>query len=385
MKINGSWITASSTQLVINLLIDAGHETYFVGGCVRDDLLGYKVKDIDIASAATPEVTISIANNAGIEFVPTGIKHGTITLIVDDKSFEITTFRKDLVTDGRHAEVTFSSKLKEDAQRRDFTMNALYATAEGTVVDPLDGLEDLLARRLRFINDADQRIKEDYLRILRFFRFSAWYGNSHEGFDENALAAISKNFNGLERLSKERISAEMIRLLAAPDPSPSIAAMHSSGVLQNILSGADDRLLALFVYLEIKNRLPSDPIARLAALGGQDVQHQLRLSTQQIKTYETLRACMSNTIPPRELGYRYGEHIALISIALRAALFKTSIKKSDLESAKRGGLAKFPLNGEDLKDHFQGAKLGNVLKDCEKLWIASEFRLSKEELLHIIQ
>ena len=385
MRIRGSWITAPSAQQAINLLANAGHETYFVGGCVRNDLLGYEVKDIDIASASPPKATASLAKNAGISWVPTGIKHGTITLIVEGQSFEITTFRKDVATDGRHAEVTFSSDLKEDARRRDFTMNALYATADGTVIDPLDGLEDLQARRLRFINDADQRIKEDYLRILRFFRFSAWYGNMHEGFDEEALAAIAKNLDGLERLSKERITAEMIKLMAAPDPSLSIAAMRASGVLQKILVGADDRLLSLFVHLEIENGLPSDPIGRLAVLGAQDVQHQLRLSNKQTKTYETLRASMSNTMPPHELGYRYSEHIALISIALRAALFEKSINKPDLDSAKRGQFAQFPLSGQDLKDCFQGAELGRALKDCETHWIASEFRLSKEDLLSIIR
>ena len=385
MKIRGSWIIAPSAQRVIGLLSDAGHETYFVGGCVRNDLLGYEVEDIDIASASPPEVTASLAKNAGIAFVPTGIKHGTVTLIMEDQSFEITTFRKDLATDGRHAEVTFSSNLKEDAQRRDFTVNALYATADGRVIDPLDGLEDLRARRLRFINDAAKRIQEDYLRILRFFRFSAWYGSTQEGFDAEALAAIATNLDGLERLSKERISAEMIKLLAAPDPSPSIAVMRSSGVLQKILEGADDRLLSLFVHLEIENGLPSDTIGRLAVLGGQDVQHQLRLSNQQTKTYETLRACISNTMPPHELGYRHGEHIALISLALRAALFEIPINKPDIDSAKRGALAQFPLNGQDLKNRFQGVELGHVLKDCEARWIASEFRLNKADLLRIIR
>ena len=380
MKINGSWITAPGAQKAISLLVDAGHETYFVGGCVRNDLLGYEVTDIDLASASSPETTISLAKNAGIAAVPTGIEHGTVTLIVQGQSFEITTFRKDVATDGRHAEITFSSDLNEDARRRDFTMNALYATADGTVVDPLDGLDDLRAGRIRFINDAGQRIREDYLRILRFFRFSAWYGNKHVGFDAEALSAIAENLAGLERLSKERIGAEMMKLLAAPDPSHSIAAMRSSGVLQNILVGSDDRLLSLFVHLETENGLPSDTIGRLAILGGQDVQHELRLSNKQTKTYETLRASMANTMPPHELGYRYGQHIALISIALRAALFEIPINKPDLFSAKRGALAQFPLSGKDLTDRFQDAELGSVLKDCEANWIASEFSLSKEDL-----
>ena len=385
MKINGSWFTTPGAQKVISLLVNAGHETYFVGGCVRNDLLGYEVKDIDIASASSPETTVSLAKNAGIAFLPTGSEHGTVTLIVEGQSFEITTFRKDVATDGRHAEIAFSSDLKEDALRRDFTMNALYATADGTLIDPLDGLRDLRAQRVRFINDAGQRIREDYLRILRFFRFSACYGNKHLGFDAEALSAVAENLTGLERLSKERIGAEMMKLLAAPDPSPSIAAMRSSGVLRKILPGADDRRLSLFVHLETENGLPSDTLARLAILGGQDVQHQLRLSNKQTKTYETFKACMANTMPPHELGYRYSEHSALISIALRAALFDIPINKPDLYSAKRGALAQFPLSGQDLKDRFQKEELGRVLKDSEANWIASEFSLSKEDLLSKIQ
>jgi len=383
MNICGTWFKAPSAQKIIRLLEGAGHQTYFVGGCVRNDLLGREVKDIDIASAAPPETMMALAKEAGIQAVPTGIKHGTVTLIVDSQSYEITTFRRDLLTDGRHAKVAFSSDLKEDAQRRDFTMNALYATADGTILDPLSGLEDLRAGRVRFINDADQRIKEDYLRILRYFRFSAWYGALSEGFDPGALAAITANLDGLNQLSKERIGAEMIKLLSAPDPSPSVAAMRATGVLNNILEGADDRLLSLFVHLEISNGLSPDPIGRLAVLGGQDVKHQLRLTNLQAKTFDILRECMSNTMPPHELGYRYGQHIAQMSIALRAAVFETQIMSSDLEAAIQGASAQFPLTGQDLTDRFEGVELGRVLKDCEAQWIASGFKLGKDDLLRL--
>ena len=383
MNICGTWFKAPSAQKIMRLLEGAGHQTYFVGGCVRNDLLGREVKDIDIASAAPPETMMALAKEAGIQAVPTGIKHGTVTLIVDSKSYEITTFRRDLLTDGRHAKVAFSSDLKEDAQRRDFTMNALYATADGTILDPLSGLEDLRAGRVRFINDADQRIKEDYLRILRYFRFSAWYGALSEGFDPGALAAITANLDGLNQLSKERIGAEMIKLLSAPDPSPSVAAMRATGVLNNILEGADDRLLSLFVHLEISNGLSPDPIGRLAVLGGQDVKHQLRLTNLQAKTFDILRECMSSTMPPHELGYRYGQHIAQMSIALRAAVFETQIMSSDLEAAIQGASAQFPLTGQDLTDRFEGVELGRVLKDCEAQWIASGFKLGKDDLLRL--
>ncbi|KGM89571.1 tRNA nucleotidyltransferase/poly(A) polymerase [Roseovarius mucosus DSM 17069] len=181
MKVSGAWIEAKATQAVCAMLTGAGYQALFVGGCVRNALLGAPVGDIDIATDARPEMVVELAEGAGLKPVPTGIEHGTITVVSGHIGHEVTTFRKDVQSFGRHAVVAFADDLHTDARRRDFTMNALYARPDGDVVDPLGGLEDLRARRVRFIEDADQRIREDYLRILRFFRFHAWYGDPEGG------------------------------------------------------------------------------------------------------------------------------------------------------------------------------------------------------------
>ena len=207
-RITEDWITAEATQKVCAALTDDGAQALFVGGCVRNALLGVPVSDIDISTDARPERVMTLAEQAGLKAIPTGIEHGTITVVSHGLPHEITTFRRDVETDGRRAVVAFSDKVEEDAARRDFTMNALYAQPDGTILDPLNGLPDLQARHVRFIGNAQARIREDYLRSLRFFRFHAWYGDAEAGFDTDALAAISSNLDGLAGLSRERVGAE---------------------------------------------------------------------------------------------------------------------------------------------------------------------------------
>jgi poly(A) polymerase len=220
MKVSGDWLTRAETQDVLALLAAPGHRALPVGGCVRNALIGAPVADVDIATDALPETVIGLARAAGLKAVPTGIAHGTVTVVAGGLPFEITTFRRDVETFGRHAAIAFSTRIEEDAARRDFTMNALYACADGTVIDPLGGLPDALARRLRFVGSAPDRIREDYLRILRFFRFTAWYGDPAEGPDAEGLAACAALADGIDGLSRERIGAEMKKLLSAPDPAP---------------------------------------------------------------------------------------------------------------------------------------------------------------------
>ena len=212
MKITAPWLQNDAAQVVCRLLTDAGYQAWFVGGCVRNELLGAPVADLDLTTDAVPELVMRLAKKAEIKAIPTGFDHGTVTLVQDGIPFEVTTFRRDVATDGRHAIVAFSDNIADDARRRDFTVNALYAGPDGQVVDPLGGLDDLKARRIRFIEDPDQRIKEDYLRILRFFRFYAWYGDTDEGPDPDSLAACAANIAGLQSLSIERVTAEMLKL-----------------------------------------------------------------------------------------------------------------------------------------------------------------------------
>ena len=189
-RVRGEWISCASTQEVLAMLEGGGHLAYVVGGCVRNALMGVPVSDVDIATDARPERVMALAEAAGLKPVPTGIDHGTVTVVAEGIGHEVTTFRADVETDGRRAVVRYSDDISEDAARRDFTMNALYADARGDVLDPLGGLPDLEARRVRFIRDAGERIREDYLRILRFFRFNAWYGDPEQGVDPEVFPAM---------------------------------------------------------------------------------------------------------------------------------------------------------------------------------------------------
>lgn len=308
-RITAGWITDTATQNICQMLTGAGYECYFVGGCIRNAILNAPVNDIDISTNALPDRVMALAKDAGLHPIPTGIDHGTVTVVVSGAPFEITTYRRDIETDGRRAVVAFSDSIKDDARRRDFTMNALYADQDGMISDPLNGLPDLLARRVRFIEDADSRIKEDYLRILRFFRFYAWYGDTNAGLDAEGLAASAANLAGLESISKERIGAELKKLLAAPDPAPSIAGMVASGVLNIILPGSDAKYLPVLVHLE-ENTKPN-PIRRLAALGGENVEVLLRLSKVEARNLRRLRDEIGSTRNPAELGYRLGPDLAL--------------------------------------------------------------------------
>ncbi|WP_433990104.1 CCA-adding enzyme (plasmid) [Pseudoseohaeicola sp. NH-UV-7] len=379
--LRAEWIACDQTQAVCRALTDAGAQALFVGGCVRDALLGVNVSDIDIATDAIPEDTIELAVAAGLKAIPTGIDHGTITVLSGGRPYEITTFRKDIETDGRKATVRFSKDLKDDARRRDFTMNALYATPQGKVVDPLGGMDDLRARRVRFIEDPAQRIEEDYLRILRFFRFSAWYAEPENGFDPDALAAIAGHLDGLDRLSKERIGKEMLKLLSAPDPAPAIATMNQMGILVRILSGAQDRALAPLIHIENCARQQPDALRRLAALSAATPADDLRLSKSDARAIMLLRESAASTASATELGYRLGEQQAIDAILLRNALFETEFDESTLLSAKVGSQQVFPVKAADLMPEYTGKALGKKLETLQSAWIRSGFTLTRDALL----
>jgi poly(A) polymerase len=381
MKVEGDWLNAPSTQAVLSALEDAGHQAFLVGGCVRNALLNAPVKDIDIATDARPDRVMAIARGAGFDVIPTGLDHGTVTVVTGGAPHEITTFRKDVETTGRHATVVFSDDVSQDARRRDFTMNALYARRDGSVVDPLDGLTDLRARRVRFIENAAQRIEEDYLRILRFFRFHAWYGDPDAGMDEDALAAIATHLDGLQALSRERVGSEIMRLLAAPDPVPAVAAMRAVGVLAVILPGAEDRALAPLLHLETEAKERPLAIRRLAALGGQNIASRLRLSRADAHALDVMRTEAVSTKSASELGYRLGADLARSIVFLRAAFFETSLDPGAVEDIALGEQAEFPVKAADLMPELQGPALGERLRTLENKWVSSGFALTKSELL----
>lgn len=377
MRVQGDWLSHPGPVALCAALTAAGHQALFVGGCVRNALLGVPVADLDLASDATPDQVIAIATAAGLRPVPTGIAHGTVTVIAHDLPLEVTTFRRDVESHGRHATVEFSPRIADDAARRDFTMNALYASAAGDVVDPLGGLPDLLARRVRFVGDPDSRIREDYLRILRFFRFHACYGDPAQGLDPEALAAIARHLDGLDQLSRERIGAEMRKLLAAPDPAPALAAMQATGVLSRLLPGADPRAIAPLVHLEAC--LPPRWQRRLLALGGAEATQPLRLSRAEAKEQDTLRAALALPLP--EAAWRHGATIATDATLVMAASLGQPLPPDWQTQIARAAAAQFPVTAADLLPALQGRALGRRLTELECRWIASGFTLTRSDLL----
>jgi len=376
-RITGDWLDHPGTQSLCAALEAKGCRALFVGGCVRNSILGEPVSDIDISTDATPETVSQIAEAAGFKVVPTGIDHGTVTVIAGGRPHEITTFRRDVETDGRRAVVAFSTRIEEDAQRRDFTMNALYADRHGSVIDPLHGLPDLQARRVRFVGEPETRIREDYLRILRFFRFHAAYGDPDEGLDADGLAACAALAEGLDGISRERIHAELRKLLSAPDPSPAVAAMSQAGVLARVLPGADPRALAPLVHLDA-GETPRW-LRRLAVLGGDT--GNLRLSRAEARDLAALRAAAETTETPAVLGFRLGEALAGDAVLARAALLESPLPGNWQAEAHRGATARFPVTAADLMPALRGEALGARLKELESRWLASDLTLGKDALL----
>lgn len=291
----GAWMTRPQTQAVMAALANAGATARFVGGCVRDTLMGRAVGDIDIATDAEPETVVAALRRGGFKAVPTGIAHGTITAVVDHAHFEVTTLRRDVETFGRRARVAFTDDWAADAARRDFTMNALFLDLQGNVYDPVHGLDDVKRGRVRFVGDATQRIDEDVLRLLRYFRFFAWFDRMPA--DAEALAACRAAAPKLPTLSGERVRMELLKLFAAPNPGATVDLMAESGVLAQILpeASARDRFHALLT-VEREAGAQSDPLRRIAALievdegGALAAARRLRFSSKEATRLAALAA-----------------------------------------------------------------------------------------------
>ncbi|MCY4152043.1 MAG: CCA tRNA nucleotidyltransferase [Aestuariivita sp.] len=379
-QIAENWLSDPATQSITQALTRAGVAVYFVGGCVRDSLLKRPISDVDIATDAEPTEVTRICEQSNLRVIPTGIHHGTVTVISDGKAYQITTFRRDVKTDGRRAQVAYSSSLETDARRRDFTMNALYCTPEGKVIDVVNGIHDLTEGKVRFVGNPKDRIKEDLLRSLRLFRFFAWYGNPKIGIDKAARTAVTQNLDQLATLSRERVGAEVLRLLAAKNPTPAITIMEETGILQIILPRACVKHLVALVNLGVE----SDPVQRLAAFGG-DRQEPLRLSNRDANRVRRLQQIAESDESPELLGYRYGALDAVSGLELRAARSQTRLTSSKRKAAIAGSRHRFPVRSRDLSDRFTGAQLGKALKRLEGRWIASGFSLTRSELLKSVE
>ncbi|BCG93296.1 CCA tRNA nucleotidyltransferase [Mesorhizobium sp. 131-2-1] len=401
------WLNEKHLQRLLAALAKGGEEVRVAGGAVRNTLLGQPVADIDIATTTLPEETVRRAEAAGFKTVPTGIEHGTVTAIAGGKAYEVTTLRADIETDGRRAKVSFGRDWKLDAERRDFTINALYAEADGSVVDLVGGVADIAARRLRFIGDAEARIREDYLRILRFFRFFAWYGDGRP--DAEGLKACARLKDGLGQLSAERVWSELKKLLAAPDPSRALLWMRQAGVLTSVLPESEkwgiDAIHGL-VRTEKDLGWTADPLLRLEAIVPPDaarlktLAERLKFSTVEadrlkhwaLTTAPQSKATEGELAKRLYLGDRNG-----IADRLRLALASARARAADDNQAliDAGGFSRllafalkwekpvFPIKGADLTElgASPGPKLGAILKNLEKEWIGSGFTLDRDALI----
>jgi poly(A) polymerase len=350
--------------------------------------MGVPVKDVDIATTALPDKVVRLAARAGLHSVPTGIEHGTVTVIADKVPFEVTTLRRDIETFGRHAHVTFTTDWREDAMRRDFTMNALYCDPDGTVHDPLGGFGDLEAKRVRFIGDARERIREDFLRILRFFRFMAQYGDA-DAPDPEGLAAVRDEKAGLARLSGERIRAELFLLLAAPGAVPALRLMRDSGIIAPII-GVDGNVEVVEQLAAIERRLsrPPDPVLRLAALSAgtaENLRERLKLSGLEAEGLAAALRCAPALDPRRderaakEYIYRNGAAAftgaALIDWARSNADVDDAARAERATLAERWSAPKLPVRGADVVALGvpAGPGVGRVMEAFETWWIAADF------------
>jgi poly(A) polymerase len=350
--------------------LGAGNARY-VGGAVRDTLLGLAVKDVDMATPLAPEVVMERLAAAGIRTIPTGIDHGTVTAILPDGPVEITTLRHDVSTDGRRATIAYAQDWQEDAARRDFTINALYADPlSRELFDFFGGLADLDGRRVRFIGDARQRIREDHLRILRYFRFQARFGS--EPADAEAESACAELAATLKGLSRERIAMELLNLLALPDPAPTVTRMAELGVLPVILPEADATALPRLVAAEANAGAAPDPLRRLAALLPADpavaeqVGARLRLSTAQRKRLVSAAARTDGPGEARTLAYRLGREEAIDRLLLTGG---------SIAPLAGWDIPRLPLKGGDVVARGVGAgpEVARILRAVEVRWVAEGF------------
>jgi len=343
----------------------------WVGGAVRDTLLGLAVKDIDAATPLLPDEVIARCKAAGIRTVPTGIDHGTVTALMADGPVEITTLRHDVSTDGRRATVAFAQDWRDDAARRDFTINALYVDpASGEIFDYFGGLADLAARRVRFIGDAAQRIREDHLRILRYFRFQARFGSTPA--DPEAEEACSTLAATLKGLSRERIGMEMLNLLGLPDPAPTVARMAELGVLAVVLPEASPKALTALVAQEQAQEVAPDPLRRLAALLpanaalAEQVASRFRLSRAQKMRLAQAAAREGEQAEPYALAYALG---------MEGALDRLLLTGGSITALCGWTIPVFPLKGGDIvaRGVSAGPRIAQLLRGVERLWVAEGF------------
>lgn len=396
------FIDSSEGKSLIGILMQDGGEARFVGGCVRDALLNRAFKDIDISTTHAPETTMQLLQAHGVRALPTGIAHGTVTAVVNGKNFEITTLRKDIATDGRHATVEFTDDWREDAARRDFTMNAMSMGPDGVLHDYFGGRADLGQGIVRFVGDPMQRIEEDYLRILRLFRFHAYYGRGD--IVPEQLVACAAGSEGITKLSGERIQMEMLKLLSAPDPRYAVRAMNQANVLEKLLPGIETpiNLEGLEALVELPVR--SNALVRLAAILSMNdadenvadsVADHWKFSSDDRRHLHSIMfpACMvSSTLDAagikravRSLGKPVFHDVVLLAWAMEGNE-TTQIFEAMLKFSEQWIIPKLPVRGVDILKMGvkEGREVGRLLTLSEEFWEAREYQATREQLIKLI-
>ncbi|MER2520270.1 MAG: CCA tRNA nucleotidyltransferase [Bdellovibrionales bacterium] len=403
-----AWLREEGLRRIFAALRDGGGEARVVGGAVRDALLGHEVREVDLATTLEPARVTELLAAAGLRIKPTGLAHGTVTAVFDGKGYEITTLRRDVETDGRHAKVAFTDDWRTDAARRDFTMNAIYADASGKLYDYHHGQEDLAAGIVRFIGDPRQRIQEDVLRILRFFRFNAWFAKRE--IDSEGLSACRELAPLMSRLSIERVARELLKLFRAPNPLSAWRCMSNNGIAGFALPEAETSLVRFEALIDLEMRVadhdpaaparlfPSAGLMRLASVLPADaniceaVGRRLKLSnhdTEALTTFGSLPTLLAQEKLTREAFrralYRHGDGLALASALLACSCevcLSDRLGETVAEALAWNPIA-FPVRGKDLAalGLAEGPRMGELLRKIEDWWIARDFRPTREECL----
>lgn len=373
------WLSHPPLQKLFTLFQEQGADLRLVGGAVRDGLLGLPVQDIDLAVNRDPQWVLNLLALYGVQAIPTGLAHGTVTAILDHESYQITTLRVDVKTFGRRAEVTFTEDWVQDAQRRDFTINAIYANQEGILFDPVGGIEDLAQQRVRFIGNAETRIQEDFLRILRFFRFSARFGK--EPYEETGLAACSHLAPHLPTLARERITEEFLKILQVPFPLSIMRQMETTGILDLMIPNPSWQILPNLLKLERQ----IDPLIRIAALDPdlRALKTRLRFSKKQERTLDYLAAShpLLTLSSLKKYAYLFGKQPTLDLALLQTArqMATTDLSEEQGRAFLKGAHAPwtvpvFPLRGADILHQGikEGHQVGAALKQVEAWWLEQD-------------
>ena len=379
------WNSDSPLKTLIHSLESSGGVAYLVGGCVRNTILGRPFTDIDIATDLLPEQVVKISKKEGYKVIQTGLSYGTVTIVNAGRKFEVTTFRSDIKTYGRKASVKFTADIKLDAMRRDFTMNSIYMNISGEIIDPLGSLDDLLEKKIKFIGNPSERIEEDNLRILRFFRFLAEFNKGRSDIDQDTMEALYKYKKEVKSLSRERIWMELKRILSVPEPQHIFSIMIEKGILDEVFPPIEIEGLSKVITAEKKYSVSPSHLVRLFSLNksiGKKWAHYVSLTSNEAKILEFIKESLVHYKDLKTVAYKFGRVVAEGWLLNYDDGFSEMIPSKISEIIDNGCNTFFPVSGVDLLEEMEeGPELGRQMEWLEDLWIKSGFTMGKKELL----